>query len=330
MSSPNPARNRLDALQRDLAARLGDGRVEADAPLAPLTTFRVGGPADLLVEPTSGDELTVILERATEFGVQVTMLGGGSNVLISDSGVRGLVVRPRGGRAVDIAAGHVRADAALTINGLVRWTISHGLAGLEAWAGTPGTVGGGVYGNAHWGGHLLSERIHSVWLWSPGMSVAEIAASDMAFGYDASRLQTSGEVLIAARFVLDPGGDPDTLRATARQSLAYRKRTQPLDTPSAGCIFQNPSPEVSMPSGIPRSAGALVDRAGLKGARIGGAVVSPTHGNFIVNTGGATAADILALVERCRAAVREQFGVELLDEIVLLGEHADVRSSNDE
>ena len=246
----------------------------------------------------------------------------GRNVLVSDGGIRGLVVRPRGGRAVEIAPGHVRADAALTINGLVRWTIGHGMAGLEAWAGTPGTVGGGVYGNAHWGGRLLSERIHSVWLWSAGAPVAEIAASDMSFGYDASRLQTSGEVLIAARFVLDPGGDPDALRATARTSLAYRKGTQPLDTPSAGCIFQNPLPEVSMPSGIPRSAGALVDRAGLKGARIGGAVVSTTHGNFIVNAGGATAADILALVERCRTAVRERFGVELLDEIVLLGEHA--------
>jgi UDP-N-acetylmuramate dehydrogenase len=320
----------MEALQHDLAARLVDRRIEVDAPLAPLTTFRVGGPADLLVEPASGEELTVILERATVFGVSVTMLGGGSNVLVSDGGIRGLVLRPRGGRAVEIAPGHVRADAALTINGLVRWTISHGLAGLEAWAGTPGTVGGGVHGNAHWGGRLLSERIHSVWLWSAGAPVAEIAASDMSFGYDASRLQTSGEVLIAARFVLDPGGEPDALRARARTSLAYRKGTQPLDTPSAGCIFQNPLPEVSMPSGIPRSAGALVDRAGLKGARIGGAAVSTTHGNFIVNAGGATAADILALVERCRTTVRERFGVELLDEIVLLGEHAKVRSSSDE
>jgi len=317
----DPARERIDALQRDLATRLGEQRVVRDAPLAPLTTFRVGGPADLLVEPTTGDELTLILERSTMLGVPVTMLGGGSNVLISDAGVRGVVVRPRGGRAVEIAPGHVRADAALTINGLVRWTITHGLAGLEAWAGTPGTVGGGVYGNAHWSGHLLSERIHSVWLWSPGESVAEVASSDMAFGYDASRLQTSREVLVAARFVLDPGGEPEALRATARASLAYRKRTQPLDTPSAGCIFQNPSADVSMPVGIPRSAGALADRAGLKGARIGGAMVSPTHGNFIVNTGGATAADILALVERCRSTVRERFGVELLDEIVLLGEH---------
>ncbi len=330
MSSLDPARERIRALQHDLVARLGEQRVVPDAPLAPLTTFRVGGPADLLVEPTSGDELTLILEQSTMLGVPVTMLGGGSNVLISDAGVRGLVVRPRGGRAVEIAPGHVRADAALTINGLVRWTISHGLAGLEAWAGTPGTVGGGVYGNAHWGGHLLSERIHSVWLWSSGGSVAEIAASDMAFGYDASRLQTSREVLVAARFVLDPGGEPEALRATARASLAYRKRTQPLDTPSAGCIFQNPSPDVSMPPGIPRSAGALVDRAGLKGARIGGAVVSPTHGNFIVNTGGATAADILALVERCRRTVREQFGVDLLDEIVLLGEHDRTAIDNNE
>jgi UDP-N-acetylmuramate dehydrogenase len=161
--------------------------------------------------------------------------------------------------------------------------------------------------------------------------VTEVTVSDMAFGYDASRLQTSGEVLIAARFVLEPGGNPDTLRATARASLAYRKRTQPLETPSAGCIFQNPLPEVPLPAGVPRSAGALVDRAGLKGARVGGAVVSPTHGNFIVNTGGATAADILALVERCRNAVRQQFGVQLLDEIVLLGDHGcDRGMTNDE
>jgi UDP-N-acetylmuramate dehydrogenase len=141
----------------------------------------------------------------------------------------------------------------------------------------------------------------------------------MAFGYDASRLQQGGEVLVAALFVLAPGASPDALREVARQSLAYRKRTQPLDTPSAGCIFQNPAPGERVPAGIPRSAGALVDRAGLKGARIGGALVSPAHGNFIVNDGGASAADILALVERCRRTVAELFGVELRNEIVVLG-----------
>ena len=142
----------------------------------------------------------------------------------------------------------------------------------------------------------------------------------IGFGYDCSRLQTTHEVLLSATFRVSPG-EPAALRAAARESLAYRKRTQPLDTPSAGCIFQNPLPgRDRVPSGIPWSAGALVDRAGLKGLTLGGAQVSPTHGNFIVNIGSATARDIRRLIERCRAAVQERFGVRLFDEIVYLGE----------
>jgi len=142
----------------------------------------------------------------------------------------------------------------------------------------------------------------------------------MAFGYDESRLQSTGEILLSADFLVTPG-DPAALRRTARESLAFRKRTQPLETPSAGCIFQNPQPgRDAVPDGIPWSAGALVDRAGLKDTSVGGARVSPAHGNFIVNDGAATAHDIKALIERCRAAVSTQFGVELRDEIVYLGE----------
>jgi UDP-N-acetylmuramate dehydrogenase len=142
----------------------------------------------------------------------------------------------------------------------------------------------------------------------------------MGFGYDRSRLQASGEILLSAVFAV-AAGEPAALRAIARESLAYRKRTQPLDTPSAGCIFQNPDPAVDrVPEGIPPSAGALVDRAGLKGIAIGGARVSVAHGNFIVNEGAATALDIRRLVERCRAAVRATFGVDLRDEIVYLGD----------
>jgi UDP-N-acetylmuramate dehydrogenase len=142
----------------------------------------------------------------------------------------------------------------------------------------------------------------------------------MSFGYDESRLQKTGEILLSADFRVSQG-NPEALRRTARESLAFRKRTQPLDTPSAGCIFRNPEPgRDAVPDGIPWSAGALVDRAGLKGTSIGGARVSPAHGNFIVNDGGATARDIRALVERCRAAVRERFGVELREEIVYLGD----------
>jgi UDP-N-acetylmuramate dehydrogenase len=240
-------------------------------------------------------------------------------VLVSDAGVRGLVLRPRGGRIERESHDQVRAEAAVTINGLVRWLISHGLAGLEAWAGTPGNVGGGIYGNAHWNGRLLSERVDNVRLARSDGSVLDVPAQEMDFGYDRSRLQTSREVLLSAVFIVGEG-QSDQLRAMARASLAYRKRTQPLASPSAGCIFRNPGADVAMPDAIPPSAGALVDRAGLKNARLGGALVSPAHGNFIVNTGTATAADIRGLIERCRTVVRERFGVILADEIVYLGQ----------
>jgi UDP-N-acetylmuramate dehydrogenase len=310
----------LIALREALAARLGGDRVGTDVPLSPFTTFKVGGPADLFVEPRSSEETVDVLKLAAAHRVSVTLLGGGSNVLIADAGIRGLVVRPRGGHIERVDETRIRADAAVTINGLVRWLVSHGLAGLEAWAGTPGTVGGGIYGNAHWSGRLLSEAVDSVRLARPGGgAVVDVPVAEMGFGYDRSRLQTSEEVVLSAVFVVRQGA-PDTLRATARASLAYRKRTQPLASPSAGCIFQNPTPGVSVPDGIPRSAGALVDRAGMKDVRIGGAMVSPTHGNFIVNTGTATAAEIRALIERCRAVVQDRFDVTLENEIVYLGE----------
>jgi len=146
-------------------------------------------------------------------------------------------------------------------------------------------------------------------------------ADRMEFEYDYSRLKRTGEVVLWAAFRVTPGGDPAALRLVARESLAFRKRTQPLESPSAGCIFMNPDPvRDRVPDDIPPSAGALVDRAGLKGATLRGARVSPTHANFIINDGSANAGEIHALVERCRAAVKDQFGVTLRNEIICLGE----------
>jgi UDP-N-acetylmuramate dehydrogenase len=308
----------VTSLAAALREAFGD-RAARDAPLAPLTTFRVGGPADWLVETRSSEELRLALSLARRASIPVTILGGGSNVLIADTGVRGLVIRPRGGAITQSGAERVTADAAVTINGLVRWTITHGLAGLEAWAGTPGTVGGAVHGNAHFSGRLIGDIVTSVTLTDRAGEVSEVPAASLGFGYDRSRLQETGEVLLSATFRVSPG-DPAELRKTARASLAFRKRTQPLESPSAGCIFQNPDPQRDrVPEGIPASAGALVDRAGLKDVALGGARVSPTHGNFIVNDGGATADDIRRLIVRCRDEVRRKFGVELREEIVYLG-----------
>jgi UDP-N-acetylmuramate dehydrogenase len=312
----------VSAFDAALRARFGD-RVQRDVPLGPLTTFRVGGPADWLLETRSAGEIVDALALARREHVPVTILGGGSNVLVSDRGVRGLVIRPRGGDIARLDDRRVRADAAVTVNGLVRWMIMHGAGGVEAWAGTPGTIGGAIFGNAHFRGRLIGDQVTEVRLVDGAGLVHDVARDAMAFGYDRSRLQETGEVLISAVFAVSPA-DPAALRAAARASLAFRKQTQPLEVPSAGCVFQNPDPARDrLPESLPWSAGALVDRAGLKGVRSGGARVSSAHANFIVNDGSATAADIRLLIERCRAAVRARFGVELREEIVYLGDFSE-------
>lgn len=308
-----------EQLEAIVRATVGDDHVRVDAPLAPLTTFGVGGPADRLITITRADDLPVVMRAAEEAGVPVTILGGGSNVVIADAGIRGLVLRLRLMDITQPTPDRVRAGAGVTMNGLVRWLIARGLAGLEAWAGTPGSVGGAIYGNAHYGGRNIGDLVQRVGLVTREGEPDAVERAEMAFAYDTSRLQRTGEVLVWAEFGVR-AGSPEVLRETARRSLAHRKGTQPLAMPSAGCIFQNPDPaREAVPDGIPASAGALVDRAGLKGYRRGGASISTTHANFVVNDGSATAADIRALVETARAAVRERFGVELRDEVVFLG-----------
>ena len=305
----------LDSRLRELFGE----RVQRDAPLAALTTFKVGGNADWLLTLQTPAELQQAVLLARDAAVPITIIGGGSNVLISDAGVRGLVVKLRRGNVVRLPTGHVRADAAVTINGLVRWTINRGLAGVEAWAGTPGTVGGAIYGNAHFQGRNIGELIDQVQLVDENANVIDVSASDMEFGYDFSRLHRTREFVVSADFHA-ADGDPDALRTIARQSLAFRKSTQPLESASAGCIFQNPDrSRDKVPAGIPASAGALVDRAGLKGSAEGKARVSARHANFIVNEGGSTAAEIRTLIDRCKREVRDRFGVELREEIVYVG-----------
>lgn len=295
-------------------------RLREKVSLGDLTTFRAGGAADWLLETRDADDLTRAVRLAGELGLPLTVLGGGSNLLVADSGVRGLVVRLRHGDISQPRPDRVRADGGVTLNGLVRWTIQRGLAGLERWAGTPGTVGGAIRGNAHFEGRPLGDMVTSVGLVGPDGQELEVSRDAMAFGYDDSRVQHTGELVRWAAFAVEPG-EVSALRARARRSLAFRKRTQPLDRASAGCVFQNPGDDDGpLPPGVPRSAGALVDRCGLKGRRLGDAVVSPVHGNFIVNEGAATADDIRRLIEICRAAVLDRFGIALRLELVCLGE----------
>jgi len=308
------------SLAGSLVEVVGSQRVREKAALSSLTTFKIGGPADWLVETRGADETLRVLKIARHSGAPITVLGGGSNLLVADEGVRGVVIRMRGGTVEDRGDGDVRADAGVLLNNLVRWTIHRGRAGLAAWAGTPGTVGGAICGNAHWAGRGIGEVVREVRLATPEGLVRDVPRSDMEFGYDSSRIQRTRELVLWAVFHLVPGV-PAELLAVVRGSLAERRRTQPLDRPTAGCIFRNPDPRVdALPAGIPASAGALVDRAGLKGRRIGGARVSPTHANFIENDGNASARDVRALIELCRSEVQRRFGVLLREEIVCIGD----------
>lgn len=285
-----------------------------------LTTFEIGGPVDVLYEVPSPDDVPELCAALRSDGLPVTFLGGGSNVLVADDGIRGAVLRFHGGEVRRTASDRVQVDAGVTVNGLVRWCITHGLGGFEAWAGTPGTLGGAVYGNAHFQGRLMSEVVGRAALLGRDGEVRIEEGSALGFAYDRSRLQTSGEALLWVEIEVHDD-DPARLRATARESLLFRKRTQPLAQPSAGCIFQNPEAERHLlPPGVPCSAGALIDHVGLKGERRGGARISPVHANFFVNEGGATAADVLSLIAEAKRRVFDTFGIRLEEEIVRLGD----------
>lgn len=303
-----------------LAAAVDPRRLRRDDPLAPLTTLRVGGRADWLLDSRSEREVAAAVRAARTLDLPVTLLGGGSNVLVSDAGVRGLVVRFRHGEIAATPPGTVRATAGVTLNGLVRWTVGRGLAGLEAWAGTPGTVGGAICGNAHFRGRLIGELVTAVGLLGPEGGIRRVSPERMGFGYDRSRVQETGEVVLWAEFAVRAGKVAD-LRAEARSSLRFRKRTQPLAAPSAGCVFRNPDPRrQELPAGVPCAAGALIDGAGLKGRAVGAARVSHVHANFIVTDPGARARDVRTLIARCRADVAARYGVTLVPEVVFLGE----------
>ena len=285
-----------------------------------LTTFGIGGPIDRLITVSTQDQIDTACREARSSGEPLTFLGGGSNVLVADAGIRGRVLRFHGGSIEKAAADVIRVDAGVSVNGLVRWCVTHRLGGFEAWAGTPGTLGGAVYGNAHFQGRLISEVVTRACLLGRDGVVRTEGVESLGFGYDVSRLQTTGEALLWVE-IRAHEADPVALRATAKESLMFRKRTQPLALPSAGCIFQNPEDQKDrLPEGIPCSAGALIDRVGLKGASRGGARISPVHANFFVNEGGATARDVVALIDQAKRRVLDTYGIALREEIVRLGE----------
>lgn len=291
-----------------LAALLGS-RTRVGEPLARHTSLRVGGPADVLVQPDTPEELSVVLRTAAGHGVPVTMLGGGSNLLVGDGGIRGVVVKlGRGFRAVARDGDLVRAGAAVQMGRLARETAALGLAGLEHGEGIPGTVGGAIRGNAGaYGGDVASvlERICGV---DEHGTLCELPRASVAFDYRRAALPARF-VVTAAVFRLRPD-DPAAVLARLEHARARRTAAQPQGVATAGSIFKNPRGD---------HAGRLIEMAGLKGRRIGHARISDRHANWIVNEGRALAADVQALMTMAQRAVWERSGVWLEPEVRLIG-----------
>ena len=279
--------------------------VKQDEPLAPYTYMKIGGPARYFAEPRTADELRTLLTRARNEGLPVYILGGGSNILVRDEGVNGLVLRTSAPafRSITVQGERVVAGAGASLWSTIRAAAEHRLAGLEVLAGIPGTVGGALRMNA--GGRFgdIGQFTHRVTVMDWDGQVRELARDELSFQYRDSGIDEP--IILEGVFVLEED-DPAAIARRMKKVWITKKASQPLSFQSAGCIFKNVR-------GL--SAGVLIEQAGLKGYRVGSAEVSERHANFIVAHPGCTARDVLRLIDLIRERVRAKFGVELELEI---------------
>ena len=303
------ARQRLlDALRRDFSKR----QLSELAPMSRYTTLRLGGPADVLAEPATVEQLRAALLAAREQDVPVTIIGNGSNLLVRDGGIRGLVLRISGGlNAIRREGDCLLVQAGASLAAVAAFARDEGLSGMAELGGIPGTVGGGVLMNAGAYGAELAQLVTQ----AEGVSLSDgrrviYPADRLDFAYRHSALMDAGVVITQATLALTPG-DPEAIRARMEECAKARREKQPLTLPSAGSTFKRPEGHF---------AAKLIDDCGLRGLTVGGAQVSEKHAGFIVNIGGATARDMLELMRQVEQRVFEQTGVQLEPEVRILGE----------
>ncbi|HEX4823679.1 MAG TPA: UDP-N-acetylmuramate dehydrogenase [Candidatus Polarisedimenticolaceae bacterium] len=281
------------------------GEIQGEAPLGPLTTWRIGGPAEVLATPADLDDAAIALRFACERALPWHVLGNGSNLLVPDVGVRGLVLRLRGAQSACAVEGPVlTAGAGASFPRVANLAAEHGLAGLEFAAGIPGTVGGAVVMNAGWHEHETGNAVTSVEFLDEDGVKRTLDRAGCAFAYRTSAFRGRPVVIGGARFTLVPD-DPAEVKARLTAFAESRKAHQPTELPSCGSVFLKPEGDF---------AGRLIEAAGLKGKRIGAIEVSPKHANFFVNLGGGNAKDVLALVEAVESEVMRKLGVRLVRE----------------
>ncbi|EDX87016.1 UDP-N-acetylenolpyruvoylglucosamine reductase [Synechococcus sp. PCC 7335] len=296
----------VDAAQANL-------NIIAGAPLAKLTSLRVGGKAEWLVLPKTVAQLRSALAWARTRELSVTMLGAGSNLLISDRGLPGLVVCTRALRqsCFDAVTGRVTAAAGEPWSSLAWKAARQGLKGFEWTIGIPGTVGGAVVMNAGAHGGETADILVETEVVDPDGTLSTLTPADLGFRYRTSNLQGSDRTVVSATFQLSPGHDPTQIKAATASDLRSRRKTQPYHLPNCGSVFRNP---------LHHSAGSLIQAAGLKGHQIGKAQTSTLHANFIVNLGGARADDVLALIHYTQAVIEERNGIRLEPEVKIIGD----------
>lgn len=325
---------------KEFRSKIGERRVLVQESLAKYSSFRIGGPSDLFYRAQTKNEIIEAVRLAKKLEIPFFVLGGGTNLLVGDSGFRGLIIKNdtnnikiigiKGSNKVSEKNNklvtrqiYIESDSGVPVNRLVRFTLDQSISGLEMFLGQPGTVGGAVYINAHninyssyFSNHLTSAKILD-----RNGEVEDVDKEYFHFGYDQSILQKNKKIVLTVIFKLETG-EKEVLWEKAHQTLLYRQKTQPYGVFTSGCTFRNIALSDAMRLSTPKytcSAGYLIDAVGLKGVMMGGAKFSEHHANFIINTKDAKASDVLKLIKQAKEKVKNKFGVELTEEIVMVG-----------
>lgn len=318
---------------------IGPLRVFENEALSKHTYFKIGGPAKLFFEAKTVEDFKLALATAKKLGLPFVVLGSGANVLVSDSGFNGLVVKNKADdvrlvgikgtltkEGKNINSALVCATSGTLMNRLARYSIDQGLEGLEFLLSVPGTVGGGLKINAHFEvekGQFIGNKLVSATLYDPKTGEIKSYNQDyFNFSYDYSKLQETGEIVIDATFRLEMTEDKEKLWQVAMENVKRRNEEQPIGIPCSGCIFRNISSQDAMRLATPNlttSTGYIIESIGLKGTKIGGAEISTHHSNFILNTNGASAKDVLELIKLTKEKAKNTYGLNLKEEIFMIG-----------
>lgn len=319
----------MTELQTRIQQHFPELPLQFDVELAPLTYFKIGGPAEVLIDPKTREDLIKIVQFCRTENVKLTVLGGASNVVVSSDGLRGVVIRTSNEEyevLPDVIGKKqlVRAGAGFKTALFVRKTIDSGFAGLEYFLGVPGKLSGAIFNNAHYLSDLVGEHIHRVEVVTSTGEVKWLSHEECQFGYDSSVFHESGDIIIQAEFLLAKGEKAHSMELV-KEATIYRAKTQPLGEPSSGCYFQNASNTEKLKQRFPQFAerrecpsAFLIDQAGLKGTKVGGIKISEKHAAFFINTGSGTSQEVEELAKLVKQRVQELYEVELKEEVFLL------------